>query len=137
MSTKLPDASTDGETGVADHAADWLGKESTAVTTGETAKQCAACGDPDGTHRLVLTIDWVDRLVEKYDASAPDEECIVPLCTRCRSWAEMLEIAEMNMDQHGRTEREKILEERDRFLDSLRVRSISNFTVSESLSVFQ
>lgn len=137
MSTKLPDVSTEGEALVASHAADWIGAESNFPTTDGPAKQCAACGDPDGVHRLVLTIDWVEYLVEQYDATSPQEECVVPLCTRCRSWAEMLEIAEMHLAQHGREERRKIVEERDHFLDSLRVRSISNFAVSESLSVFE
>lgn len=136
MSTKLPDASTD-ETGVSDRVADWLEEESSAATTDETAKQCGACGDPDGVHRLVLTVDWVDRLVEKYDAGAPDEECVVPLCTRCRSWAETLEIAELNLDRYGQAEREKLRRERDRFLESLQVRSISNFPVPEELAVVE
>lgn len=137
MTTKLPDVPADGESAVAKHAADWIGKESTAVAAAEDRKRCGACGDPHGTHRLLLTVDWVDYLVEEYGTRRPEEECVVPLCTRCRSWAEMLEIAEMNLDQHGREERLTIIEERNRFLESLRVQSISNFTVSESLSVFE
>lgn len=137
MSTKLPDVSSDGETRVADYVDDRVETESAAVTTGETAKQCAACGDPDGTQRLLLTVDWVDHLVEKYETDTPEDESIVPLCTRCQSWAEMLEIAEMNVDEHAHEHRRKIREERNRFLDSLRVRSISSFTVTETVHVFE
>lgn len=137
MSTKLPDVSADGDSRVANHAADWIGTESTAVATADSRKQCAACGDPDGAHELLLTVDWVDYLVEAHETRPPEEECVAPLCTRCRSWAEMLEIAELNLDQHGREERRTIVDERNRFLDSLSVQQISNFTVSESLSAFQ
>lgn len=136
MSTK-PDASDGNEVQTISHAADWLGEKSNAVTDGESTKPCAACGDPDGVHQLTLVVDWVDYLVDEYNTRTPEEECVVPLCTRCRSWAEMLEIAEMNLSDHGRAEQEKILEERNRFLESLRAELISNFAVSQTLSVYK
>ena len=136
MSTKLPDVSTDGESRVANHAAEWVGEGSASLSAAETLDQCGACGDPAGAHQLLLTVDWVDYLVDEHSVRTPEKECSVPLCTRCRSWAEMIEIAEMNINQHSPAEREKIIRERNRFLESLQVQLISNFPVSESLSVF-
>jgi hypothetical protein len=138
MSTNGPDTRTSGELLVADTVAEWLSDEPDGVSaTDRPQTACASCGDPHGYNWLLLTVEWEEHLSEKHGVPQPDEECRVPLCTRCRSWAEMLEIAEMNLGDHGATERERVLDERDRFLDSLRVELITNFEVSASLSVYE
>lgn len=88
---------------------------------------CAACGDAEATHTLVLTVDWIDYLADRHGVDPPDEIPRAPLCVRCRSWAEMIEIAELDLSSHGPETRERIREERARFLDLLDVRLIDQF----------
>lgn len=138
MSTDRPDELSSEEFTMADRLADWLSDESTGETAGTgRSGPCASCGDPEGSNWLTLTVEWEDHLSEKHGIDPPEEACQVPLCTRCRSWAEMLEIAEMGLGEHAAAERQRILEERNRFLDSLQVELIANFNVSARLSLYE
>ncbi|MEF8757755.1 MAG: hypothetical protein V5A33_05930 [Halobacteriales archaeon] len=118
--------------------ADWLTSRPDDVATPDgSSKSCSSCGDPNGWNHLLLTIEWEEHLATSHGVEKPDDEVRVPLCNRCMSWAEMLEIAEMNLDTYGEVERRRIIEERNLFLDSLRVELVENFTVSTTLSLYE
>lgn len=133
---RTDDTSMD-ELGLADRVTGWISDEAADVSTPEgPSKPCASCDDPHGRNQLVLTVEWEDRLAELHGIDPPDEECLVPLCTRCRSWAEMLEIAEMNRSKYGERDLRKVVDERDRFLESLSPELVGNFEVSARLEQY-
>jgi hypothetical protein len=126
------------EHSVLEDASSWIGQEPQSLDGADVPdRPCAACGEDESCHWLLMTVDWEDYLAAKYDARAPEEESYIPLCSRCRSWAEMLEIAELNLGEYGRSEQAQILDERNQFLDSLRVEFITNFTICETLAGFE
>lgn len=126
-----------GETVLASRVGEWLTEQPEGLSTTEgPSKPCASCDDPDGSNWLLLTVEWEEYLCDQYGVEPADGKCHVPLCSRCRSWAEMLEIGEMNLGGHDDAEREQIVAERNEFLDSLRVELVANLDVSEKLTGF-
>ena len=138
MTRDATETQIDTDLPLTDYAVDLLGDRSTPTSSPETpSKPCASCGEPHAEHRLLLTVEWEDYLSEHHGIPYPEEECHVPLCTRCGSRAEILEIAEMNLSNHEISQQQKILDERDRFLETLRPELITNLSVTTTLSNFE
>lgn len=138
MSTGDRDVAAGGaDGGLADVLGGWPEADRAATDAPSTGSPCAACGEPHARHRLTLTVEWRDYLVDAYGVARPEEPCTAPLCAKCRSWAEMLELAELNRGGYGERDRERIRAERDRFLDELRVELVANLRVSAELSGFE
>lgn len=97
---------------------------------------CASCGDGTAIQWLKMVTDWEDIVCRDHGAVAPEGVCLIPLCNRCRAWAEIIEIAEMAVPHLPEPERGRIVQERDSFLESLDVNLIRGMRVSEELSSF-
>ena len=97
---------------------------------------CASCGDGTAIQWLKMVTDWEDIVSRHHGVAAPEGVCLIPLCNRCRAWAEIIEIAEMAVPHLPESEQGRILQERDRFLESLDVELIRGMRVSEELSTF-
>lgn len=97
---------------------------------------CASCGDGNAIQWLKMITDWEDILCRDLGIRNPDGVSLIPLCSRCRAWAEIIEIAEMAVPHLHESEQRRILQERDRFLESLDANLIRGIRVSEELSSF-
>ena len=97
---------------------------------------CASCGDGNAIQWLKMVSDWEDVVCRDLGIRPPEGVCLIPLCNRCRAWAEIIEIAEMAAPQLAEPERRRILQERDRFLETMDVHLIRGLQVSEDLSSF-
>lgn len=97
---------------------------------------CASCGGSNAIQWLRMVADWEDSVCETHGISRPEGVCLIPLCNRCRAWAEIIEIAEMAVPQLPEAEGRRIVQERERFLETLDVNLIRGIRVSEELSSF-
>lgn len=97
---------------------------------------CASCGGTEATQWLKLITDWEDIVCRESGISRPDGVSLVPLCDRCRVWAEMLEIAEMAVHELPASEKRRIRQERNRFLETLDPNLIRGIRMSAELSSF-
>lgn len=97
---------------------------------------CASCGHDEAIQWLRLTTDWEDHMCREHGVPTPDGTSLVPLCSRCRAWAELIEIAEMAIPSLPEADARRIRAERDRFLASLRVDLVRGIRVSEELTSF-
>lgn len=102
----------------------------------ESDGTCASCWTEGQIVWLRLITDWEDYLTDKNEVDRHGDNCEVPLCTRCRAWAEMIEIAEMTKEHQEERYRRRIDEERTRFLESLSINLIQGIRVSEDLSTY-
>ena len=135
MSGDETETQADGDVSDTEYAVDRLEDGAVPVPSPESlTKPCAACAEPYAAHRLLLTIEWEEYLSDHHGIPYPDGECRVPLCSQCASRAEVLEIAEMSLATHSTSQQLMILDERNRFLESLRPELITNLSVSSSLS---
>lgn len=109
---------------------------STPATQPNPPNACASCGNSNAIQWLRMVADWEDLVCEGLGISRPDGVCLIPLCNRCRAWAEILEIAEMAVPSLPDSEGNRIIQERNRFLETLEVNLIRGIRVSEELSSF-
>lgn len=138
MSTKRNDVPRNEQQRLTNTIVEWIADEENAANL-EILKEpraCASCGTVDEIHWLQLTVDWEDYLVSSRDIPRPEDVCRVPLCTRCRAWAEMIEIAEMSMESQPQENQRRIRCERDRFMDSLTIDLVEGVRLSEDLRTY-
>lgn len=97
---------------------------------------CASCGDGTAIQWLRMVADWEDSVCSDLGISPPEGVCLIPLCNRCRAWAEIIEIAEMAVPRLPESEGRRVIQERERFLETLDVNLVRGLRVSEELSSF-
>lgn len=138
MSTKRDDVRQNEQDRVTNTVVKWLSEEEQSMNseTRRRSESCASCGTDEETIWLQLTIEWEEYLAERYDVERPDDICQVPLCTRCRAWAEMIEIAEMSISCQPESTKERIVRERNRFLESLSIELVQGIRVSQDLRTY-
>lgn len=128
-----------GETtgGLPNSVADWLSEPGSDGTPNDRRPTtCASCGDGEAIQWLRMVTDWEDYLCEAHGLGRPDGSCLIPLCNRCRAWAEMIEIAEMALTHLSRSQSDRIIQERNRFLETLNANLVRGIRVSEDLESF-
>lgn len=135
MSTKQGGVHREEQDRSTDTFVNWLSEEDrTDAGTTAGAGPCASCGVDGEMLWLRLVIDWEEYLAESHGVDRADDLCRVPLCRRCRAWAETIEIAETAVSRRSRADRERIERERDRFLDSLTIDLVEGLRVAEDLA---
>lgn len=97
---------------------------------------CASCGSGNAIQWLRMVTDWEEIVCRDGGISDPDGVSLAPLCNRCRAWAEILEIAEMTIPHLADAEANRIVQERNRFLETLDVDLIRGIRMSEQLSAY-
>jgi hypothetical protein len=97
---------------------------------------CASCGTGTAIQWLRLVTDWEEFVCRDGGVTDPDGVSLVPLCNRCRAWAEIIEIAEMAIPHLAQAEANRIIQERNRFLETLDVNLIRGIRMSEELSSY-
>lgn len=135
MSTQQSDG-RDREQRITNTVLDLISDPDGSTTTDSSTGRCASCNDVDTIQWLRLTVDWEDYLISSNDMERPTDVCQVPLCTRCRAWAEMIEIAEMSMECQSEANRRRIRRERNRLLDSLSIELVEGLRLSEDLTAY-
>lgn len=97
---------------------------------------CASCGSGNAIQWLRMVTDWEEIVCRAGGITDPEGVSLVPLCNRCRAWAEILEIAEMAVPHLADAEANRIRQERNHFLDTLDVNLIRGIRMSEQLSSY-
>jgi hypothetical protein len=132
------DVQPDEGTGELPHSVvNWLAEPGSDVeVNAQPPRTCASCGDDNAIQWLRLVTEWEDHLCRQYDLGKQEGVCLAPLCNRCRAWVEIIEIAEMAAPHLPDHEANRILQERDRFLETLDANLVRGVRRSETLDSF-